>query len=96
MGLAAPCGPALEFERAIELDPGYAPAYHWYALCLSAIGRLDLAVAAMKKAQALDPLSTRINADLGMALFAARAYDEAIAQERRTLEINPAGLGCEP
>jgi len=43
----------------------------------------------MKQAQALDPLSTRINADLGMALFAARAYDEAIKQERRTLEINP-------
>ena len=78
-----------EFERAVELDPGYAPAYHWYALCLTAIGRLDLAVTAMKKAQSLDPLSSRINADLGMALFAARAYEEAIAQERRTLEINP-------
>ncbi len=78
-----------EFKRAIELDPGYAPTYHWYALSLTTVGRLDEAVAAMTKAQELDPLSVRMNADLGMAFLAARQYDRAIEQERRTKELDP-------
>ncbi len=78
-----------EFKRAIELDPGYAPSYHWYALSLTTVGRLEEAVAAMTTAQQLDPLSLRMNADLGMALLAAAQYDQAIAQERRTLELDP-------
>jgi eukaryotic-like serine/threonine-protein kinase len=77
-----------EFRRAIELDPSYVPAHHWYSLCLTALGRVDEAVAAIRKAQTLDPLSIRINADVGMALFAARRYDEAVAQERRTIELD--------
>ena len=79
----------MEFKKAIELNPGYSVAYHWYSLCLTTLGRLDEAVQMMKRAQELDPLSTRINADLGMAYFAARRYDEAINQETKTLELNP-------
>jgi TolB-like protein/Tfp pilus assembly protein PilF len=78
-----------EFKRAIELDPGYASAYHWYSLCLTAMGRSDEAVKTMQRAQELDPLSLRISADLGMAMFAARQYTEAIEQERKTLELDP-------
>ena len=78
-----------EFRRAIELDPGYAPTYHWYALSLTTVGRLEEAVGAMTTAQQLDPLSLRMNADLGMAYLAASQYDRAIAQERRTLELEP-------
>jgi adenylate cyclase len=77
------------FRRAIELNPNYVVAYHWYALCLTALGRVDEAVAAMQRAQALDPVSTRINADLGMAYLAAGRYADAIAQEARTLELSP-------
>lgn len=79
----------IEFKRAIDLDPGYASAYHWYSLCLTAMGRSDEAVKTMQRAQELDPLSVRINADLGMAMFAARRYTEAIDQERKTLELDP-------
>ncbi|HUF24617.1 MAG TPA: protein kinase [Vicinamibacterales bacterium] len=78
-----------EFKRAIALDRGYVPAYHWYALCLTAIGRTDDAIAVMQQARELDPLSLRINADLGMALLAGKRYDEAIAQEEKTLELDP-------
>jgi len=28
-----------EFQRAIELNPGYATAHHWYAWHLSLLGR---------------------------------------------------------
>jgi len=77
-----------EFRRAIQLDPGYATTYHWYALCLTSLGRTKEAVAAMKKAAELDPLSLRISADLGMALLANRQFDEAIQQETKTLDMD--------
>jgi TolB-like protein/DNA-binding winged helix-turn-helix (wHTH) protein len=46
-----------EFRRAIELNPGYATAHHWYAWHLSEMGRNSEAVAEMRKAENLDPLS---------------------------------------
>ncbi len=77
------------FRRALELDQGYVLAHHWYALCLTAIGKANEAVNEMEKARELDPLSTRINADLGMAYLAAGRYDDAIGQEQKTMELNP-------
>ena len=77
------------FQHAIELDPSYTLALHWYALCLTALGRADEAVKTMQRAQQLDPLSVRINADLGMALVAAGKYEDAVAQEGRALELAP-------
>ena len=82
------------FRQAIELDPSYILAHHWYALCLTAIGKTNEAVTQMEKARELDPLSTRINADLGMAYLAAGRYDEAIVQEQKTLELNPKSAGA--
>jgi TolB-like protein/DNA-binding winged helix-turn-helix (wHTH) protein/Tfp pilus assembly protein PilF len=87
-------GAEREFRRALELDPGYIPGYHWYALCLTAVGRTDEAVEAMQRARDLDPLSLRINGDLGMALMAAGRHDEAIAQEKKTLELDPSFRGA--
>ena len=53
------------------------------------LGRLDEGVAAIRKAQELDPLSLVINADVALLLFFARRYDEAIEQSARTLELDP-------
>jgi len=78
-----------EFRRAIELDPGYATAHHWYAWHLSLLGRFDEAIAEMKKAQNLDPLSLIINADLAELLVLAHHYGESIAQSRKTIEMDP-------
>ena len=78
-----------EFQRAIELNPGYATAHHWYAWHLSLLGRFDEAIAEMKKAQNLDPLSLIINADLAELLVLAHHYDESIAQSRKTIEMDP-------
>jgi TolB-like protein/DNA-binding winged helix-turn-helix (wHTH) protein/Flp pilus assembly protein TadD len=78
-----------EFRRAIELNPGYATAHHWYAWHLSLVGRNTEAIAEMKKAQNLDPLSLIINADLAELLMIARSYDESIEQSRKTIEMDP-------
>jgi len=79
-----------EFERAIQLNPNYATAHHWYADGpLVTLGQFDRAVAECRRAAELDPLSLAINATLGKDYFYARRYDEAIAQLRKTIEMDP-------
>jgi Serine/threonine protein kinase len=78
-----------EFKRALELDPNYATAHHWYGnTLLTSVGRFDEAIKEGKKAVELDPFSLIINADLGSTLMLARRYDEAIAQLRATIGLD--------
>jgi serine/threonine-protein kinase len=76
-----------EYRRAIELNPNYPTAHHWYAAQLLLQGRLDQALQEIKKAQQLDPLSLGINKDFAVILLYARDYDKALEQCRKTLEI---------
>jgi TolB-like protein/DNA-binding winged helix-turn-helix (wHTH) protein/Tfp pilus assembly protein PilF len=78
-----------EFQRAIELNPGYATAHHWYAWHLSLSGRFDEAIAEMRTAENLDPLSLIINADLAELLVISHSYDESIRQSLKTIEMDP-------
>jgi TolB-like protein/DNA-binding winged helix-turn-helix (wHTH) protein/Tfp pilus assembly protein PilF len=78
-----------EFRRAIELNPGYATSHHWYAWHLSLSGRYDEAIAEMRKAENLDPLSLIINADLAELLLIAHRSDESMQQSRKTIEMDP-------
>ena len=79
-----------EFERAIELNPNYATAHHWYGrLTLVMLGQLDHAIAEVKRAYELDPVSSIIHSDLGGVNYMARRYDEAIKQLRSTVEMDP-------
>jgi tetratricopeptide (TPR) repeat protein len=77
-----------EFKRAIELNPNYATAHHWYSDFLATAARPDEAMNEIKRALELDPLSLVINATLGERLYQARRYDEAIAHLRKTLEMD--------
>ena len=78
-----------EYRRAIQLDPNYATAHHWYAELLAYRGRFDEAFAAIERARQLDPLSLIIATDRGEILYLSRDYDGAIAQVRRALEMEP-------
>ncbi len=79
-----------EYKRAIELKPNDAGAHHWYGNdTLAALGQFEDAIAESKRAVELDPLSTVINADLGGTFYYARRYEEAAAQLRKTLGIDP-------
>jgi TolB-like protein/DNA-binding winged helix-turn-helix (wHTH) protein/Tfp pilus assembly protein PilF len=78
-----------EFQRAIELNPGYATAHQWYAWHLSLLSRYDEAIAEMRKAENLDPLSLIINADLAELLVLAHSDDESIRQSHKTIEMDP-------
>jgi tetratricopeptide (TPR) repeat protein len=77
------------FKRALELNPQYPLAHHWYAEFLNEMGRFNEAMAEIRRAQSLDPMSVLIHRDIGWHLFCQRRYDEAIAQLRETLTLDP-------
>jgi tetratricopeptide (TPR) repeat protein len=78
-----------EFRRAIELDPNYATAHHWYAEHLTWRGRFDEALQESEQARKLDPLSVIIAADRGAILYYSRQYDRAIQQLESVLALEP-------
>ena len=82
-------GAEREFKRAIELNPNYATAYHWYALYLVSMGRLDEALATGERGHELDPLSLIVNTGFGRVFYCARRHDEAIERLSKTLELDP-------
>jgi tetratricopeptide (TPR) repeat protein len=67
-----------EHRRAIELNPNYATAHHWYAEYLAAVGRFDEALTEINRAHELDPLSLILNTDVGKILYFGRNNDQAI------------------
>jgi TolB-like protein/DNA-binding winged helix-turn-helix (wHTH) protein/Tfp pilus assembly protein PilF len=78
-----------EFTRAIALDPNSGEGYHGYGMYQAAMGRMEPALATMRHARDLDPLSLHINHKLCAILYWTREYDAAIDQCRRTIELEP-------
>lgn len=78
-----------EFRRALALNPNYPAARYWYADLLLTIGKTDEAIAQMRLARDVDPLSPATIAKLGWASYWGRRYDEAIARFRESLDLNP-------
>jgi len=78
-----------EFQRAIQLNPNYATAHHWYAEHLALLGRFDEAFRESERARQLDPLSLIIATDNGAILYFSRQYDRAIEQFRAVLAMEP-------
>ena len=77
------------YRRAIELNPNYATAHQWYSEYLAAMGRFDDALAEIRRAKEIDPLSPVINAGEVWTLYFARRYDEAIEQGTKLAEMEP-------
>ena len=77
------------FQRAIELNPNYATAHHWYGEYLVLCRRFDEGFKELAQAQELEPLSFPINADVGQYYFFTRRYEQAVEQLTRTLELEP-------
>jgi TolB-like protein/DNA-binding winged helix-turn-helix (wHTH) protein/Tfp pilus assembly protein PilF len=77
-----------EFRRAIELNPSYATAHHWNAMNLGLLGRPKEALAEMRKAENLDPLSLIINSDLAEFLLLTHSYDESVEQGHKIIEMD--------
>jgi len=78
-----------EFKQAIELNPGYPTAHHWYAEYLTLTGQLDEAIKEAKRALDLDPFSLVMNLLLGWTFYYSGEYIQAIEQYQKTLELDP-------
>ncbi len=81
-----------EYKLAIELDPGYATAHHWYGYDLMCLTRYDEAIREIKRAHELDPLSLVINRNLGQVYYRAGLYNQAMETLSKTLELD-SGFG---
>lgn len=68
-----------EFRRALQLDPQYVTAHHWYATFLMSLGREHEALAEIERAQVLDPSSKSILADKGLILMHSGQIAAAMA-----------------
>ena len=75
-------------KRAIELNPNYPTAHHYYALLLATLGRMDEALSEITIAQRLDPLSLLINADTAEMYVFARRPEQAIEVAKKALEMD--------
>jgi TolB-like protein/Flp pilus assembly protein TadD len=78
-----------DFQRAIELNPGHAIAYYWYAEYLMATGRDDEAIARVKQSRQMDPVNSVLNSSVGMILYLARQFDQAKEEFDKALDIDP-------
>jgi TolB-like protein/DNA-binding winged helix-turn-helix (wHTH) protein/Tfp pilus assembly protein PilF len=77
------------FERAKELNPGFAEAHHHYGTFSWLMGWNDRSIAEIRHALELDPFSPRFNRNLGRALHLAGRDGESVEQLLRALELDP-------
>ncbi len=78
-----------EFDRAIRLNPGYAPTYQWRSVYLAATGQMTQAAAAIERARHLDPLSLAVATDIGWQQYLRRDYQAAAAQLSTVVTVEP-------
>jgi tetratricopeptide (TPR) repeat protein len=82
-------GAIAEYGRTLQLNPNDATARQWFANdTLANVGQTEREITEMKRAVELDPLSLVINSNLGVAYIHAGRLDEAIAQLRKTVELD--------
>jgi len=77
-----------EFKLALELNPNYATAYHWYSQWLWSMGRVEESIQMVSRAAELDPVSQAITKDKGLAFYYGRQYKDALDMGRKTLEMD--------
>jgi serine/threonine-protein kinase len=82
-------GAEREFRLALDLDPSSSWSYQGLAFLRVYQGRHDEARIYQSRAQQLDPLSLKTQTGATAQFRQARRYEEAIAQCRMMLEIDP-------
>ncbi|HWQ03546.1 MAG TPA: alpha/beta fold hydrolase, partial [Candidatus Nitrosotenuis sp.] len=76
------------FRRALELNPNYPTAHHWFAFYLSTVRRHEAAITEIRRAQELDPLSVIINSNVGRIHYYARRYYDAERAAQNALQMD--------
>jgi DNA-binding winged helix-turn-helix (wHTH) protein/tetratricopeptide (TPR) repeat protein len=75
-------------KRALEIDPNSSLAHQVYSRYLNSRGRADEAISEIKTAIDLEPTSFHNQRNLGVSLYFARRYEEAVTQFKRVIEMD--------
>ena len=78
-----------EFRRALQINPAYVNAHHWYAHELVALGRIPEAHEESETALGLDPTDVVVNEHMAWHHLMAREYDRSIPQAIKAIELDP-------
>lgn len=77
------------FRRAVDSNPSYETALRFYSFNLAYMGRIEEALALARRAQRLDPVSPGAQMNVGVILYFARRYDDAVMAIKETLDLDP-------
>jgi TolB-like protein/Tfp pilus assembly protein PilF len=75
------------FREALALEPNNANVQQWHGELLSDVGQLSESIAALKRAEALDPVSPIVKIHLGYVLMAQERHAEGRAVAERTPDV---------
>jgi serine/threonine-protein kinase len=78
-----------EYKRAIELNPNYPTAHHWYSFFLRWVGRIDEALAESKRAQEIDPLSPAISNNLARVYLVKGDISSSLEESKKVIDLDP-------
>jgi DNA-binding winged helix-turn-helix (wHTH) protein/tetratricopeptide (TPR) repeat protein len=78
-----------EYDRALAINDKAARLYHHLGMFEGHLGHLDQALASLRRARELEPMTLLYAGNYGLLLYEARRYDEAIAFLRPLVEANP-------
>ncbi len=78
-------GSELEFQRALQLEPGSVHVRNWHGVVLGQMGRVDEAIRELTYAKHLDPKSVETAGDLALVFYFAHRYDEAVVELKNVL-----------
>jgi len=78
-----------EFKRAIELNPNYPTAYHWYSIFLRNMGRYDESATIITRAHELDPLSSVISVNVSRVDQVQNNHAASIENSLKIIELDP-------
>lgn len=81
-------GAELEFRRAIQINPSYAQAHHWFALALMALNRPLEAISEAQLSEKLNPRAPITKTAVCMAYYYAKQFEEGLKVCDEALAIN--------
>lgn len=77
------------FRHALELNPNYLNAHHWYSHELMAEGRVQESHQQSEQALYIEPTNVLMNEHMAWHHLMAREYNRSVPQALKTIELDP-------